>query len=300
MHHLHPFLEQPQTILLALGAAVLFALTSVLQHSAAGEVEARHSMRPRLVIELSRRPRWLLGNLTDVTAFALQFLALRHGSLLVVQPLLTTGLLFTLPLAAMTTHRRLGRSEWVSAVALVLSLSTFLIVANPTRGRPSATGMGWLTVGAGAWVVIAALLVRAPAGAGRSRARHLGAVCGVLFALTAALTKESGHVLDQGLGHALTSWEPYAWAAVAGFGFLVAQSALHAGPLNASMPLLVVADPLAAAFIGVVAFQERIVFRPVPAAAAVGAIAVMVLAAFNLARSPLVSGSDASSPPVPG
>jgi len=145
---------------------------------------------------------------------------------------------------------------------------------------------------AGAGAGIAALLLHAPAGAGRSRARHLGAVCGVLFALTAALAKESGHVLSQGPREALTSWEPYAWAAIACFGFLVAQSALQAGPLDASMPLLVVADPIAAGFIGMVAFHERIAFHPALVGLEAGSIVVMILAVFSLARSPLVSGTE--------
>jgi len=38
-----------------------------------------------------------------------------------------------------------------------------------------------------------------------------------------------------------------AWLAVAAFGFLLAQSALDAGPLDASIPLLVVANPLTSA-----------------------------------------------------
>lgn len=297
----HHLLARPEPILLALGAAVMYGVTSVLQHSAASTVDDKHSMRPGLLLELVRRPRWLLGNLTDLAAVVLQFLALRHGALLVVQSLLITGLLFTLPVAAAMTHRRLQTREWVSAVGLVLGLSTFLVLANPTRGRSRATGSGWIAVIALIGAVVAVLVLRAPRTAGRARARRLGAASGAIFALTAALAKASGHVLRHGVGEAFTSWEPYAWLIVAGVGFLVAQSALQAGPLDASMPLVVIADPLVSAVIGVVAFHERIAIHPLTVMIEAASVAVIVLAVFTLTRSPLVAdlGPQQAVPSAP-
>jgi len=288
MRHNRHLLARPEAIVLALAAALMFGVTSVLQHSAAATVDAKHSMRPGLILELVRRPRWLLGNVTDVAGFAFQFLALRHGALLVVQALLVTGLLFTLPMAAALAHRRLSRGEWLSAVGLVTGLAVFLALANPSRGRPGATGAGWAAVLGCAGVAVGVLVLGAPAEPGRARARRLGAACGVLFAVTAALAKASGHVLHQGIIEGLMSWEPYAWLLVAGFGFLLVQSAIHAGPLDASMPLLVVADPLTSALIGVGAFHERIAVHPATALVEVLSAVVVILAVFFLARSPLV------------
>ncbi|MDQ6724982.1 MAG: DMT family transporter, partial [Actinomycetota bacterium] len=277
-------------------------VTSVLQHSAAATVDDEHSMRPGLLLQLVRRPRWLLGNVTDLAAFILQFLALRHGSLIVVQSLLITGLLFALPAAAAVSHRRLAPKEWLSAVGLIGGLSVFLVLANPTRGRSRATGVGWIAVIAGIAVVVAILLLGAPRSPGRARARRLGASSGAIFALTAALAKASGHVLNQGAMEALTSWEPYVWLIIASLGFLLAQSALHAGPLDASMPMVVIADPLASAIIGVVAFHERIAFRPGAAMLEVLSMVVIVVAVLTLTRSPLVGRLDspATVDSVPG
>ncbi len=298
MHHGRHLLAHPQSIILALAAALMFGVTSVLQHSAASTVDARHSMRPGLLLQLVRRPRWLLGNVTDLAAFTLQFLALRHGSLLVVQALLVTGLLFTLPMAAALAHRRLTATEWLSALALVFGLAVFLALANPTRGRPQASGAGWIAVLGCAGIVVGVLVLGAPRQPGRARARRLGAACGVLFAVTAALAKASGHALHYGVYEALTSWELYAWLVVAGFGFLLAQSALHAGPLDASMPLLVVADPLTSAVIGMGAFHERIAVHPATALIEFVSVAVIVAAVFSLARSPLVAPAEPA--PSPG
>ncbi len=289
--HQH-LLAHPESLLLALGAAMMYGVTSVLQHSAASAVDQKHSMRPGLLLQLARRPRWLLGNATDVAAVVLQFLALRRGALLVVQSLLITGLLFTLPVAAAVCHRRLAAREWCSAIGLVMGLSVFLILANPTRGRSHSTGIGWIAVIASTGLLVAVLVLGAPASPGRARARRLGASSGAVFALTAALAKASGHVFNHGLIEALSSWEPYAWLLIASVGVLLAQSALHAGPLDASMPLVVIADPLVSAFIGIVAFRERIAFHPLDAVLEAASVVVIVVAVVTLTRSPLVADLD--------
>ncbi len=162
-------------------------------------------MRPGLVLQLLRRPRWLLGNLTDLAAVILQFMALRRGALLVVRSLLITGLLFTLPVAAATNHRRLQAREWLSAVGLVTGLAVFLAQANPARGRSRATGGGWIAVITITAAAVAVLGGGAPKAAGRARARRLGAASGMVFALTADLAKGSGQVLNHGLYVAVTS-----------------------------------------------------------------------------------------------
>ncbi len=299
-HHYRSLLAHPESIFLALGAATLYGLTSVLQHSAASQVDTKHSMRPGLVLQLVRRPVWLLGNLTDLAAVILQFLALRRGALLVVQSLLITGLLFTLPVAAAVSHRRLQAKEWLSAIGLVAGLSLFLILANPTRGRSQATGPGWIAVIAITAVAVAVLVLGAPRAPGRARARRLGAASGAVFALTAALAKGSGQVLNHGLYEAVTSWEPYAWLIIASVGFLLAQSAFQAGPLDASMPLVVIADPGASALIGIVAFHERIAFHLTAAVVEVASVVVVVLAVFTLTRSRLESELDRPEAADPG
>jgi len=290
MPHRFHLLAHPEVILLSLGAAMLLGLTSVLQHSAAATVDTKHSLRPRLLLELLRRPRWLLGNVADVGAFALQFLALRRGSLLVVQSLLVTGLAFALPMSARLSHRRLRSREWISVLALVGGLAVFLTSANPRRGRPAASGLGWVIVIAGVALAIGVIIRGAPKGPGRARARRLGAACGMVFGLDAALAKAAGHVVSQGLVEGVTSWEPYVFVACAAAGFLLAQSALQAGPLDASLPLQAIGDPLTAAMIGLFAFHEHIALRPTRIVVDVVSVAVMTAGVFALARSPLEVG----------
>lgn len=287
MHHQSDVVRL-EVVALSLAAALLYALTSVLQQSAAATVPLKLSLRPSLIIELVRRPRWLLGNLTDVAAFGLQFLALRRGSLLLVQTLLVTGLLFALPIGAAASRQRLRPLDWLAVIAVVVGLSAFLLAAMPGVGKGEAPGAAWGVVLGSTALVVAILVRRAPPQPAPARASCLGAACGVLYGLTAALTKSSGHLLDHGRLHALTSWEPYAWAGLSGLGFLLSQSAFQAGPLEASLPLLTIADPVVSSMIGVLAFHEHIAARPLAVVVELAAGAAMVFGVFALARSPLV------------
>ncbi|MGE0027860.1 MAG: DMT family transporter, partial [Thermoleophilia bacterium] len=95
--------------IVALGAAVLFALASVLQQRAASEVSDADAHGTGLIRKLVRRPLWLAGTATDTLGYVAQAAALGLGSLVLVQPLLATYLLFALPLGAWMAKRRLGR-----------------------------------------------------------------------------------------------------------------------------------------------------------------------------------------------
>ena len=49
------------TIVLALVAAFLDALSNVLEIAEAEQIAEAHSLRPSLITNLARRPRWLVG-----------------------------------------------------------------------------------------------------------------------------------------------------------------------------------------------------------------------------------------------
>jgi drug/metabolite transporter (DMT)-like permease len=264
----------------------------VLQQSAAETVAHERSLRPGLLLALVRQPRWLLGNLAEVGAVTLQFLALRRGSLVVVQALLVSGLLFALPLGAALHHRRLSRTDWLGAVAVVAGLAVFVTVAHPSAGR-APSGVAWvivLTLGLGA---VAALILRAPRDPGAKRGTYLGAACGALYGVNAGLVKATGHLLDRGALHALQAWEPYAVVVLGATGFLLAQSAFQAGSLGASLPAITAADPIVASLVAVLAFHERIAGGGPTVALQVGAGAAIVAGVWILARSPLVAPAPA-------
>ncbi|MEA2932406.1 MAG: hypothetical protein QOI56_1191 [Actinomycetota bacterium] len=287
--------SQAFAVVLSLGSALLYALTSVLQQSVAVTVPSERSLRPGLLLALVHRPRWLLGNVAEVGAVGLQCVALRRGSLLLVQTVLVAGLLFAIPLGAALLRQRLRPREWLGTLLTVVGLAVFVAVARPSAGAGEASAMAWaVTLGAGGAAVLL-LVMRAPKHPGPRRATSLGAACGVLFGIDAALIKASGHLLDRGLGRALTSWEPYVLAGLAVYGFLLAQSAFQAGPLAASLPVLTIADPLVAAAIGGLAFHERVSSSPVAMAMESAAVIAMVAGVLTLARSPLLTLAPAAA-----
>src|ERR1700678_4317058 len=90
-------------IVLALLSAALFGTGVALQQRPASEVPAEFAARPSLLIRVAQQPAWLAGVAAEIGGFALQVAALRHGSLVVVQPLLTTSLLCTIALSGAWT-----------------------------------------------------------------------------------------------------------------------------------------------------------------------------------------------------
>ena len=75
-------------ILLALAAALLFALGTVLQQKA-GLDEPVEGEASGLLLRMARRPVWLAGIAADALGFVAQAVALTIGRLAVVQPPMT-------------------------------------------------------------------------------------------------------------------------------------------------------------------------------------------------------------------
>jgi drug/metabolite transporter (DMT)-like permease len=245
-------------VLLALLAAVGYAVASVLQQHAAREQPDELALRPGLLWRLLRRPQWLLGTAADVTGFGLQALAVGLGSLVVVQPLLCTGLLFALPLSAAWQGRRLERRDWIAAVALSVALAVFLVVGDPTEGKDFATTRAWLVAAAVLGPAIAVCLVAAMRTSQTARAVLLALATALLYSVTAVLTKAAVTELGGGLDVFFTSWEPYVGIALGIGALLVNQSAFQAGDLQASLPTLTAAEPIVGSVLGLVMLDELI------------------------------------------
>ncbi len=105
-----------------------------MQQRAASEVPDEESLGLGLVTRLVRQPIWLIGTGADTLGYVAQAVALALASLVLVQPLLATSLLFALPLGAWWAKRRLRRSDAAWALALTVGLAVFLIAGEPTDG----------------------------------------------------------------------------------------------------------------------------------------------------------------------
>ena len=117
-----------------------------------------------LFLRLLRDRQWWLGSLVAAVGFALQAAALGLGSVLLVQALLVTSLLFALPISARLSHRRVTRWEWTWAALLAAAVAVIVTVGNPTAGHSRASLETWTAVIARA---------RACAGAVRDRRQRL-------------------------------------------------------------------------------------------------------------------------------
>ncbi|MEU5762981.1 DMT family transporter [Nocardia sp. NPDC047648] len=269
-------------VLCALLAALLFAVAAVAQQSAASVVPESES----LVRSLLRTPRWWGGVVGDAGGYAMQVAALALGAVLLVQPILVSALVFALPLSARLNNRRVAPRTWATALALTAALACFVLVGDPTEGNINAPLRHWvlplgLLVGLIAAATAAGVAARRPTW----RALLLGAASGSLYGLAAALTDYVTGLFEHGLADVLGGWQTWALIAAGVTGVYLQQRAYQVGPLTASLPAVSVAEPLAAAFIGIAVLDERLRADTAGLLVTAGAVLVMVVTTIALSRS---------------
>jgi drug/metabolite transporter (DMT)-like permease len=262
-------------VALALAAALLFALGTVLQQrvAAAAPDEAGGAS---FLLRLARRPLWLAGVAADALGFVGQAAALAVGRLSVVQPLLAASLVFALPLAAALDGRRVRRRQMLAALGVTGGLALFLVLADPTGGHDDASARGWLIGGAACAAASTALWALARGAAPVRRAALLGAATGVLFGLSAALTKATVERLDDGLLHVVLDWHLWALIVVGYVSMALAQRSLQAGRLGPAVATQMAFDPITSLLLGTLAFGEHLHESALGTLGALAGIALMV------------------------
>jgi len=289
-------------ILLSIASAAAYGLAAVLQQHAAIRQPPELSVRVGLLVGLARRPLWLIGNLLDGVGYLFQFLALRRGSLVLVEPILVLSLVFALPVAAWLDHRHISASDIASTVVIMAGLALFLTVAHAGLGHPRASVEAWAVLTGVIVAVCVALTVGAQRGSRRRAAVLFGAGSGTAFGYVAAVTERTGHLLNRGVLSTLSSWEPYALLAGGAVALLLTQSAFHAGALRLSLPTLTVAQPLVAVAIGLGLFGEHVNSHgSAPGFEGLG-LAMVVFGVFALTRSPVIGMEpepDGDNPTAP-
>ncbi|MCI4676299.1 DMT family transporter [Candidatus Mycolicibacterium alkanivorans] len=280
--------------LLALGAALLFAVGDVIQQRSAHDVTDEQVGHVALFLRLLRDKKWWLGSLVAAGGFVLQAAALGFGSVLLVQALLVTSLLFALPLSARFAGRRITRSQWVWAVLLAIAVAVVVTVGNPSKGQARAGFEPWMWVIATLGPLLALCLLGARVFAGKPVAAVLlGLVAGSLWGLFAVLTKGVVDQLDEGILALLKTPELYPWAVVAVSATALQQSAFRAGSMAVSLPAVTVSEPVVGSILGLAILGEML--RP-GRSGWVGlglVVVVMVVAIVELARGEATSGEPA-------
>jgi drug/metabolite transporter (DMT)-like permease len=271
---------------------MLFALGSVLQQRAG--VSAPSAGAPTgLMLRMARRPVWLAGIASDGVGFVAQAAALGIGRLAVVQPLLVASVVFALPLGVRLSGQRVRRGEVAAAALVVVALVGFLTIASPSGGRNEAPLSDWLIVA----IVVAAgcgpIVLLGRRGPAPRRAALLGTAAGVLFALSAALTKAVVDELQAGVLHVISSWELYALAGIGYASMTLNQLALNTGALAATIATSTASDPIVSVVLGLVLFHESLHLTGLRAIGALTAMAVALLGIAILAGS-----QEHSAPPT--
>ena len=209
---------------------------------------------------LLRRRLWWAGTAAAVTGYAFQAVALAYGSLLLVAPLLVSALLFALPLSARLAHRRVTRAEWGWAVPADRGTGR-LRGAGPhqaRRLRRFGTARRRWSPGSAccSWRRCLAVAVRL---SDWRRAILLAVGVGVLFGVVAVLTKIVMHIVTEGsVSRLVTSPLLYVLIVVGVIATLLQQSAFHAGSLRASVPAMLVLEPMVAVLLGEVVLGEHL------------------------------------------
>lgn len=288
-------------VLLALCAAFFIAIGDVIQQRSAHDVTDEQVNPFELFKRLLRDKTWWLGSVAGGAGFGFQAAALGFGSVLLVQALLVTSLLFALPMSAYFAHRRITRTQWLWAVLLAASVAVIVTVGNPTEGHSRAGLELWIWVAAIMGPALALCVIGSRIWSGKPAAAVLLAlVSGSLWGLFAVLTKGVVGRIDHGLEAVLVSPELYAWALVAVAATGWQQSSFRAGSMAASLPTMTVAEPIVGSVLGIFVLGETL--RPGDAGwfMLIVAVAVMVCATAALAHGEATSQAAPAAETVPG
>jgi drug/metabolite transporter (DMT)-like permease len=278
----------------AIGSALLaafFAAVGIVVRQRAIQDEANNSDDSgAIVTSWVRQPAWWAGTLGAVGGYVFQALALAHGSLLLVQPLLVSSLLFVLPLGARFSNQHVRGRDWYWALLLTAALTIFVLVGQPREGHYRPPVPAWSVALATSVPVVVVCVLAARRTVGRPRAMLLASAVAVLLGMIAVLTKVSTHRLAAHGWHGLlTVPAPYLLVALAATVTVLQQSAFHAGALQASVPIMLVGEPVVAVLLGVVVLGEHLVVR------GAGSV-ILVLAVGAMTAATIALGRDSAAP----
>ena len=278
-------------IALVLASAAVQALSNVLQHKAA----SRRTHGGSAAMDLLRSMRsvvFALGISLMLIGGGLHIAALGFGSIIIVQTVFVSQLIFVLPFSAWIAKLHIMRRDWIAAVAVTAGIATFVIVANPTGSNNTATTAESLTVVLATTGLCLALGVIAYLqSSGVVRAVLLGIAGGIFAGLFAPLTKAVIGAAGAGIPALLGNWLTWAFVAIGILALALPFMAFQAGRITTSLPLIMVLNPVYATVLGIWLFDERVDDSPVALAVIAVSIVVMIVGVVFLSRSEVVAAS---------
>jgi drug/metabolite transporter (DMT)-like permease len=275
-------MAQGLVVLFALLAAVCMAIGIVVRQRATCDVPEDEGVSTTMIKTLLRKRLWWTGTGVAVMGYVCQAVALSHGSLLVVQPLLVSSLLFALPLSARLAGRRVTGAEWAWAMALTVGLALFVLMARPRPGLYRGQELAWTVAIAVIAPIVVFCVMFGARSTGRRRAVLIAIAVGVMFGVIAVLTKlVMFELAEDGAAAVLKLPSLYLLAALGVTAMLLQQSAFHAGALQMSVPTMLMLEPLVAVLLGAFVLNEHLSvsgYETVALPIAIGAMAAATIA----------------------
>ena len=239
-------------------AGLLNADSGVFQRKGIGNPDPVTLYSKQQITTTCRNKLWQIGAAAEGLAALLELVALYYGSLLLVEPLLMSNLIFLLVIVHFRLKSRVTSREWLGIISIGFGISLFLIIANP-RGGQATYGLSWLIP----ITIIAALI-----SIGALYARQLnnpklrgsvGALIGGLsLGLTAALTRLVMVQLHYGIKPELTHWPLYTLIVSSIVSILTIQVGYGSGPLTITQSILEITSPLVSILLGLTLFGDYI------------------------------------------
>jgi drug/metabolite transporter (DMT)-like permease len=273
---------------IGISSACGFAVANALQHRVAGTVPPSVRRAPDVLRHLTMKPVWLAATLVSFVAMVLHAVALRIGSIALVQPLMLVGVVLAVPLRAALERKLPPWRELRAVLVTVIGLGVFLWCANtaPSHATPRLAtalvlALSGVATAVGALRACRARFARDP----RLQAGLLGIAAGVLFGMTAGLLKLIGNVMADGRSGGYTL--PVLFLALCGLGVLgtaLNQRAYQIAPISFSMPVVNVVDVAIAVLFGALVFHELPGHTPVGLVLQLGALGCIAVGLRGIAH----------------
>ncbi|MEU9276304.1 hypothetical protein AB0D87_20845 [Streptomyces sp. NPDC048342] len=233
----------------AAAVAVALSLVSAVAYAAAAVAQERLASRTSAtgLLRLLGSGAWWAAVGLNAGAALLHVVALKYGPLTLVQPLGALTLVAAVPLGARAAGRRVTAAEWRGTALTLLGLGALLVTASGPAPHQVLSLTEALAV-AGTTAALIGVLSRPGTRPGLRHATASGFASGVASALTQTVTVAA---TDRS-GPALSAEVIVVALLVAAFavgGLLLSQTAYRGG-LGAPLALVTLANPLAAAVIG--------------------------------------------------
>ncbi|MGW5876751.1 DMT family transporter [Nocardiopsis terrae] len=238
---------------------ITFGVLSCAAYTAAAVAQRRLAVRITEPLtrrgqlgSLLRHPLWWVSLVFNGGRAGFQVAAVGFAPLTVVQPLGVLVLIFGVPWSARLAHRRVTRAEWRGTAYTTVALGALLAV-TVTGGRGGVlSAEDSVLVGAGTVALLAAVAWgagRVPSPAWRSYL--LAAAAGVAFGVSSAAVKTAVWAFGDGVSAGMTHPSALAAPVIAVLGLFLAQAAYQGVDLGAPLGVTTLANPVAAAIVGV-------------------------------------------------